>query len=65
MLKKLRKKGKKMKNEKEKRLVLDVGYTDRKKYKRKEGVEVEVEKNQIGRKRKGKRKKERKVANKC
>ena len=36
--------------EKEKRLVLDVGYTDRKKYKRKEGVEVEVEKNQIGRK---------------
>ena len=28
---------------------MDVGYTDRKKYKRKEGVEVEVEKNQIGR----------------
>ena len=41
-------------------MVLDVGYTDRKKYKRKEGVEVEVEKNPIGRKRKGKRKKERK-----
>ena len=36
---------------------MDVGYTDRKKYKRKEGVEVEVEKNQIGRKRKGKGKK--------